>query len=65
MKVILFLYFMHGTTVLNTEIVKLFESMEECQTFIEKEEFRTVTEFNENPKHDYEILLQCVDGKDL
>lgn len=65
MKVILFLYFMHGTTVLNTEVVKLFESMQECKTFIEKEEFRTVTEFNENPKQDYEILLQCVEGKDL
>ena len=65
MKIILFLYFMQGTTVLNTEVVKLFESIEECQTFIEKEEFRTLTEHKENPKEDYEIVLQCVDGADL
>lgn len=65
MKVILFLYFMQGTTVLNTEVVKLFESIEECQTFIEKEEFRTLTKHKENPKEDYEIVLQCVDGADL
>jgi hypothetical protein len=65
MKVILFLYFMQGTTVLNTEVVKLFESMEECNTYIEKEKFRTLTEYKNNPNEDYEIVLQCTEGKNL
>jgi len=65
MKVILFLYFMQGTTVLNTEVVKLFESMEECHAYIEKEKFRTLTEYKNNPSEDYEIVLQCTEGKNL
>lgn len=63
MKIILLLYFMHGSEVLNVEVVKQFETLEECQALIESENFRTLEEYKKEPATEHEIVLTCVQNE--